>query len=55
MICRSAFGLLVAFSVVFISCDSGQPYRFAAREGALSCLYDTDCLSGICYGGWCRG
>ena len=55
MICRSIIALLLLFSVVFISCDSGQPYQFAAREGALSCLYDTDCLSGICEGGWCRG
>lgn len=55
MICRSAVALSLFFFVVFTSCDSGQPYQFAAREGALSCLHDTDCLSGICEGGWCRG
>ncbi len=55
MICRSAAVSLMVLSIVFISCDSGQPYQFAAREGALSCLYDTDCLSGICDGGWCQG
>ena len=53
--CRSATVLLLALSVVFISCDSGQPYQFVAREGALSCIYDTDCLSGVCEGGWCQG
>ncbi|MBW1810559.1 MAG: thrombospondin type 3 repeat-containing protein [Deltaproteobacteria bacterium] len=55
MICRNTVVLLVVFSVAFLSCDSGHPYFFGPREGGLPCLRDSDCLSEICEGGWCRG